>query len=753
MAQQLSPWVEGAYGWNFGESNWNPGMDQNLLKFSFLFDRNVDSIVASLPAAVNGQAHYLTTDNRLYFAVGTTYFSTVVPKWFTIVERGTGQAHQFNGTSLVQIDTPIQTDTRLDAVELTVASLGSAAFEDVSFFATQAELDVVSADASNYTDALRDTLLDSTDPVNGSGKVGYILSAISLAVGRSLHSKVAEIEVSIVDFGAEVSPADSSTAFTNALDFLETLPHGGVLTIPEGVWINNNARFIDSDNILIKGRGAGLSTIQRTSAATGYMFFWGNAGTVNGGGITGCRLLGVDTTAAGAGLGFGTEVNYANNFIVDDVICERWGQFGCQIVNGNDWSVTRLRVVDHGLTSGVISSCIGFGVFPRLDSSGGYISGVQSNMSAECIANASANTAAVKLQTHQNLRASNITAIGGRESCVSIDSITGYVRGIIVDPQSGRTGITFGNNNAAHSFSGQKYEVDGVTILGDSVFGMSMSGINGDFSLDGVILRNITGRTCGASYLNYAAFKNCVFENWEFGDIRMAHPVTGTLDPGVVSTKNELRNIRSNGLRGVGACAIQTSDSIIQGLGAIKDTAAATVSTTSIYGSDNEIPSLHSDGAGANTAFVIEGSGNKVKSHTLRNHTARSYSFSVSSNNNTVYGNVKSGTAVLDSGSGNSARQDSSVSADKGNASITVLPYEADSTIVFATPLTADRSVTLSTVGAYNGQKIRIVRTASATGAFNLNVGTGPLKALAPGQYLDAEFNGAAYFLSVFGSL
>lgn len=597
-------------------------------------------------------------------------------------------------------------------------------------------------------------LQNRTDPAKGTGLIGFILSALALAVGRSLHSKVAEIEVSIVDFGAEVSPADSSTAFTNALDFLETLPHGGVLTIPEGVWINNNSRFIDSDNILIKGRGARLSTIQRTSAATGYMFFWANSSDTSGGGITGCRLVGVDTTAAGAGLGFGTEVNYANEFVVDDVISERWGQFGCQVINGNNWSITRLRVIDHGLTTGVISSCIGFGVFPRLASSGGYISGVKVNMSAECIANASANTAAVKLQTHQNLRATDIVAIGGRESCVSIDSITGYVRGLIVSPQSGRTGLTCGNNNTAHTFSGQTYEVDGVTILGDSVFGMSMSGLSGGYSLDGVTLRNITGRTCGASYLNNAGFRNCVFENWEFGDIRFAHPVTGTTDPGVTSTKNELRNIRSNGLRGTGACAIQTSESIIRGVGAVKDSAAATVSTTSIYGANNDIVSLHSDGAAANTAFVIEGSSNTVKSHTLRNHTARSYSFSASSNNNTIYGNVKSGTAVLDSGAGNSARQDASVSADKGDAAFVALPYESDSTIIYGTPLTAVRAITLNTTGAYNGLKMKIVRSATATGAFNLNVGTGPLKSLtAAGQWCEVEYNGSAWALSAAGTL
>lgn len=173
MAQQQSPWIEGAYGWNFGEGGWNTGMDQNLLKFSFMFDRNVDSITAALPAAVSGQAHYLTTDNRLYFAVGSTYFSTPVPKWFTITVRGTGAIWQFNGTSLVQIDSPQQLDSRIDAVELTVSSLGTAAFQNTEFFAEQAELDVVAAQSANYTDTLRTDLTTANDSSKGSGIVPF----------------------------------------------------------------------------------------------------------------------------------------------------------------------------------------------------------------------------------------------------------------------------------------------------------------------------------------------------------------------------------------------------------------------------------------------------------------------------------------------------------------------------------------------------------------------------------------------------
>lgn len=94
-----------------------------------------------------------------------------------------------------------------------------------------------------------------------------------------------------------------------------------------------------------------------------------------------------------------------------------------------------------------------------------------------------------------------------------------------------------------------------------------------------------------------------------------------------------------------------------------------------------------------------------------------------------------------------------SVSADKGNAAATLTVAGSDRVNVWNTPLSADRAVTLSTSGASNGNNFRIVRTAAATGAFNLNVGTGPLKALAVGQWCDVSYDGAAWFLTAFGSL
>lgn len=93
------------------------------------------------------------------------------------------------------------------------------------------------------------------------------------------------------------------------------------------------------------------------------------------------------------------------------------------------------------------------------------------------------------------------------------------------------------------------------------------------------------------------------------------------------------------------------------------------------------------------------------------------------------------------------------VSTDKGDASATLTVGTSETTARWATPITADRAATLSTTGATSGSKFRVVRTAAATGAFNLNVGSGPLKALAVGQWCEVEYNGSAWMLTAFGSL
>lgn len=100
MPQKTSPFLEGKWGWDYAEDGWNTGADENWLKFSYMFDRNVDGIVSTLPPAVNGQAYFNTVDNRFYFVVDGTYYSSPCPKWFIFTVRDTGAQYQFNGTAL-----------------------------------------------------------------------------------------------------------------------------------------------------------------------------------------------------------------------------------------------------------------------------------------------------------------------------------------------------------------------------------------------------------------------------------------------------------------------------------------------------------------------------------------------------------------------------------------------------------------------------------------------------------------------------
>jgi hypothetical protein len=91
------------------------------------------------------------------------------------------------------------------------------------------------------------------------------------------------------------------------------------------------------------------------------------------------------------------------------------------------------------------------------------------------------------------------------------------------------------------------------------------------------------------------------------------------------------------------------------------------------------------------------------------------------------------------------------VSADRGDASVTVVNGVDAPTQVFNTPLTTNRTVTLSSTNAFAGATFTVVRTAAATGASTLSVGG--LKTLAAGQTCAVQYNGTAWFLLSFGSL
>ena len=85
--------------------------------------------------------------------------------------------------------------------------------------------------------------------------------------------------------------------------------------------------------------------------------------------------------------------------------------------------------------------------------------------------------------------------------------------------------------------------------------------------------------------------------------------------------------------------------------------------------------------------------------------------------------------------------------------SVTLTGWVSSQTQRWNLPLASDKNVTLATADIYAGARFRIIRTAASTGAAVLNVGSGPLKALNPGEWCDVESLGGSWMLTGFGSL
>lgn len=170
MVQKTSPFIEANYGWNLGESGWNTGMDENLLKFSYMLDNGVDGVVTSLPQTpVNGTSYYLTTDNRFYFVVDGTYYSSPCPKWFTFKLKTSGQKRLYDGSSVLEIISDIDSNKAISELN------------------------------SKYLK--KSEILYSSDTKNtGASLVGY-LSDSSGSLPTNLQRKISE-QVSFRDFGA-----------------------------------------------------------------------------------------------------------------------------------------------------------------------------------------------------------------------------------------------------------------------------------------------------------------------------------------------------------------------------------------------------------------------------------------------------------------------------------------------------------------------------------------------------------------------
>lgn len=103
MTQKIDPFLQTKWGWSDGENAWGNGMNENLIKFSFLLNRRLDGIVSSISTTPvsDGLAYFLTIDNHVYFSGDGVWYNTPLPKGFELIMKSDESHYEFNGTTLV----------------------------------------------------------------------------------------------------------------------------------------------------------------------------------------------------------------------------------------------------------------------------------------------------------------------------------------------------------------------------------------------------------------------------------------------------------------------------------------------------------------------------------------------------------------------------------------------------------------------------------------------------------------------------
>jgi hypothetical protein len=460
----------------------------------------------------------------------------------------------------------------------------------------------------------------------------------SANAGNGVWRRQYDGSVSVKWFGAKGDGvSDDTLAIQSTIDFLSS--EGGVVTGKSQQFVIDslNGLKVNSDNTFLKD----FDFIRTDPYNTGYTLSFATTNDVEGGGVIDCTFVGINTLAACAGLRMGSATHKANKYILSNIEAREHGQYGVAIEAGDYWKIDNIRVIDHGLTTGSISSCIGFYIYPKLASTGGQVTNVYSRMSDAARDNSGTNSAAIKIQTHQNLIASNITGIYGREEALSIDSPSGLLTNFIVIAQVGRPAVIFGNSNTAHSFSGQTYTADGFDIRS----GISYLGASTDteYKLTGCTLRNLKSDSTFDS-LNRTNFKDCVFENWYFKDIQLGAEVTGLPPSALLPTNNVLKGLVAY----TGRVAVDTSDSLIIGCGSTpKD--GETTNTLRVNGDNNLIKDCFNIDSASN-GMQVSGDSNTITNPTIQNPTGRSIWIS-SGSDNVIYSNdLSQGSRLLDSG-------------------------------------------------------------------------------------------------------
>lgn len=279
MPASTSPFFGINYGWAYGESGWNSGMDENLQVMSFLDKGAVNDVVSSLPSTpANGYSVINTTDKLLYTYIGT--WKIISPQeGMRLYVINLGQDYQYLGGVWTQQATNKSLQTSVESLQTFNTNLTSASNNqgasliprNAQVVATIADFrQVVKTTASKYVlltgyyaagDTGRSRLyyLDTSDTTSTDN------GGTVIVVSDGGRWKMADkSDLSFKDFGCKVDGTTDDTVFAqNAIN----ASVGRELKVNTGTMIVSSLQGLT--NSVIMGDSRQNCVIKRKNSDTG----------------------------------------------------------------------------------------------------------------------------------------------------------------------------------------------------------------------------------------------------------------------------------------------------------------------------------------------------------------------------------------------------------------------------------------------------------------------------------------------------
>ena len=326
MPAKISPFNNVSYGWAYGEDGWNAGMDDNLKKFSFMFDSNLTAIVSSVPSAVSGQSYFNTTNNLVYFCVQTgTWESFAPPKWSEFTIKTTGVKHRFTGTELVEVSggTDLSGPDGASLVGFTdPASLGTTLQDFVG------------------------NVSDATDVSKGAALIGY--------KNRTVFDRLLDV-INVKDEGAVGDGVTDDRAAIQAAIGKARGQGGGKVYFPAGIYrcsdtLNMYPGNSGYHNVFLVGEGVGATVLDFFSGSAGSdgigVFGWGGRFGIQDMTIRNARANGININK---GVTPGSSANWISRFHLRNLVVESCLQNGINIAQAYMGSFEDIEVRNCGL--------------------------------------------------------------------------------------------------------------------------------------------------------------------------------------------------------------------------------------------------------------------------------------------------------------------------------------------------------------------------------------------------------------------